>query len=106
MIIICFLEIIILILHNKILISKCTKNMEQKRRSILKAVTWRMTGTVDTIVISFLLTGKMTTALSIGGIEVFTKMLLYYAHERIWNKVKFGKILPHKQVYNDYGSEI
>jgi uncharacterized membrane protein len=63
-------------------------------RSIVKAVSWRATGTMDTILISFLVTGKIKLALSIGFIELFTKICLYYAHERIWNTIPFGRIKP------------
>lgn len=57
------------------------------RVSLLKAVSWRIIGTIDTIVISYFLTGKLTLAISIGGIEVITKMTLYYLHERAWIKL-------------------
>jgi uncharacterized membrane protein len=67
------------------------KRGETKRRSIVKAVTWRTLGTLDTIVISYLLTGEIKTAVSIGGIEIFTKMFLYFFHERTWNTIKWGK---------------
>jgi uncharacterized membrane protein len=67
------------------------KRGETKRRSIVKAITWRTLGTIDTIVIAYLLTGEIKTALSIGGIEVFTKMMLYFFHERLWNTIKWGK---------------
>ena len=67
------------------------KRGETKRRSIVKAITWRTLGTIDTIVIAFVLTGEIKTALSIGGIEIFTKMILYFFHERIWNMIKWGK---------------
>ncbi|MGD0539421.1 MAG: DUF2061 domain-containing protein [Verrucomicrobiota bacterium] len=61
-------------------------------RSIAKAVSWRATGTVDTILISFLVTGRIKMAVSIGGIELFTKVCLYYLHERLWNRVRFGRV--------------
>jgi uncharacterized membrane protein len=67
------------------------KRGETKRRSIIKAITWRTLGTIDTIVIAYVLTGEIKTALSIGGIEVFTKMMLYFFHERVWNTIKWGK---------------
>jgi len=67
------------------------KRGETKRRSIVKAITWRTLGTLDTIVIAFVLTGEIKTALSIGGIEIFTKMMLYFFHERVWNMIKWGK---------------
>jgi uncharacterized membrane protein len=54
--------------------------------SAAKAVSWRIIGTLDTIVISYLLTGTVRIALAIGGIEVVTKMVLYYLHERAWIK--------------------
>jgi uncharacterized membrane protein len=63
-------------------------------RSFVKAVSWRATGTIDTIVIAFLVTGKVNRALAIGGIEVFTKIGLFYLHERIWNRLPFGRMKP------------
>jgi len=65
--------------------------IEKSYRSIAKSVSWRTIGTIDTIVISFIITGKPALAFSIGGIEVFTKMALYYFHERTWNKIDFGR---------------
>jgi uncharacterized membrane protein len=65
---------------------------EKSYRSIVKSISWRTIGTLDTILISFLITGKATLALSIGGIEVFTKMALYYFHERAWNRIRFGRV--------------
>jgi uncharacterized membrane protein len=59
-------------------------------RSLLKAVSWRATGTLDTILVSFLLTGRIRLACSIGCVEFFTKIGLYYVHERIWNCVRPG----------------
>lgn len=67
---------------------------EKRKRSIVKAISWRITGTLDTFVVSYIITGKVTIALSISGVEVFTKMLLYYFHERTWNKIKFGREMP------------
>ncbi|HEX7585791.1 MAG TPA: DUF2061 domain-containing protein, partial [Prolixibacteraceae bacterium] len=65
---------------------------EKSYRSIAKSVSWRTIGTIDTVVIAFLITGKAEIAISIGGIEVFTKMTLYYLHERTWNRINFGRI--------------
>jgi uncharacterized membrane protein len=72
---------------------------EKHYRSIVKAISWRATGTVDTVVISFLITGQMKWALSIGFVELFTKVALYYMHERIWNRISFGRI---KHASGDY----
>ena len=60
-------------------------------RSVVKGVSWRITGTVDTIVISWFVTHKLSVAFSIGFIEVFTKVALYYFHERIWERITIGR---------------
>lgn len=72
---------------------------EKHYRSVLKAISWRTVGTFDTMIISFLITGKLTWAISIGAIELFTKMFLYYIHERMWNKIKFGRLKPEEIEY-------
>lgn len=73
---------------------------EKSYRSLVKSITWRITGSLDTTIISFLLTGNIKIALSIGGIEIFTKIILYYMHERIWNKIKLGKETKSDIEYN------
>jgi len=65
---------------------------EKAYRSVVKSVSWRTVGTLDTMIISYFITGNLTMAASIGSIEVFTKMVLYYFHERAWNKIKLGKV--------------
>lgn len=64
---------------------------EEKKRSITKAITWRATGTLDTILISYIFTGSLKIATTIGSFEVVTKMILYYFHERAWAKVPWGR---------------
>jgi uncharacterized membrane protein len=71
------------------------KKGETKRRSLVKAISWRTIGTLDTIIISYFLTGEIKIAISIGGIEIFTKMILYFFHERLWNFIKWGKRKQH-----------
>lgn len=71
---------------------------EARWRSISKAVSWRITGTVDTILISWIITRQLKFALSIGLVEVFTKMILYYLHERAWNRVKAGRTVVDYQI--------
>jgi len=68
---------------------------ESHLRSIVKAISWRLTGSIDTFVVSFLLTGELLLAGSIASVEVFTKIILFWLHERTWNKIKWGK-QPHK----------
>ena len=65
--------------------------MVSYKRHIAKTISWRIIGTLDTIILSGLITGSWTTGLTIGGVEVITKMILYYFHERAWYKFsKFG----------------
>lgn len=65
---------------------------KSQRRHVTKTVTWRIIGTLDTILLSWFITGDPLAALKIGMTEVFTKMFLYYLHERTWYKIKFGVI--------------
>jgi len=60
--------------------------MKAVYRHALKTVTWRIVGTADTIIISRFITGSWVYGFSIGGIELITKMILYFFHERIWYK--------------------
>jgi uncharacterized membrane protein len=62
-------------------------------RSFAKAVSWRITGSVDTFILSFIITGSFKFAGSIAITEVVTKIVLYYFHERIWSWVSWGKVL-------------
>ena len=64
---------------------------ERPLRSIVKSISWRVIGTLDTVLISWLVTGEVTLALSIGSIELFTKMVLYFLHERLWNAMRWGR---------------
>jgi uncharacterized membrane protein len=69
-------------------------------RHVLKAVTWRILGTLDTILLSWLITGNAMTGLKIGFSEVLTKMVLYYLHERVWFKINLsnsGKVLESRK---------
>jgi uncharacterized membrane protein len=65
--------------------------LEKTSRSIAKSISWRIVGTLDTITISYLITGTLSLALSIGAVETITKILLYFFHERAWNFIKWGK---------------
>lgn len=60
--------------------------MVSYKRHIAKSITWRIVGTIDTIVLSGILTGSWTMGFTIGGVEVITKMILYFLHERAWYK--------------------
>jgi uncharacterized membrane protein len=70
---------------------KKDKSSESPKRSIAKTISWRAIGTLDTILISWVVTGTLSLAFSIGIIELVTKMVLYFFHERIWNTINWGK---------------
>ena len=63
---------------------------DANKRHIYKTFSWRIVGTLDTVIISWVITGNPLMGLSIGLVEVLTKMLLYYIHERMWYKIDFG----------------
>jgi uncharacterized membrane protein len=64
---------------------------ESKIRSILKAVSWRIFASIDTFLIAWLISGSVSTSSWIAGLEAFTKVFLYYFHERLWNKISWAK---------------
>ena len=63
---------------------------ESKKRHFYKTITWRLIGTIDTMILAWIITGNTFTGISIGVAEVLTKMVLYYIHERTWYKIDFG----------------
>ena len=65
-------------------------------RSLVKGISWRFFGTMDTIVISYFVTGMWISAFAIGGFELITKVIIYYVHERVWGSVKWGRIIATK----------
>ncbi|MGS2764303.1 DUF2061 domain-containing protein [Sinomicrobium sp. M5D2P9] len=70
---------------------KLKPTSDSHRVSVLKAVSWRLVGTIDTMIISYILTGDIKIALGIGSIEVVSKMILYYLHERAWLRITKNK---------------
>lgn len=67
------------------------KKSEKPLRSVIKALSWRVIGTIDTLIVSYILTGEIVLATSIASIDFLTKLVLYFFHERIWNRIKWGK---------------
>ena len=61
------------------------KKFNSRKRSAFKTMTWRILATTDTFVLSFFITGNLVFAGSIASVEVLTKLVLYYWHERLWN---------------------
>lgn len=66
------------------------EQVETKSRSVLKSVSWRITATLTTVVLVLLFSGETELALTIGGIEIVSKLAIYYAHERAWGRIKYG----------------
>ncbi len=64
---------------------------ENKKRSIVKTISWRFLATLTTAIIVYMFTGQLILALSVGSIEVLAKIVLYFFHERMWNKINYGR---------------
>jgi uncharacterized membrane protein len=65
--------------------------LDSHSRSLAKALSWRATGSLDTMVLSFVITGSVKLAATIGLTEIITKSILYYLHERVWLKIPYGR---------------
>lgn len=74
--------------HERVWVRIYVENSQ--KRHLIKTVTWRVIGTLDTVLLSWFYTGDPFTGLKIGAAEVVTKMALYYLHERMWYKINFG----------------
>ena len=62
------------------------------RRSLVKTVSWRLTGSGATFAISYLISGNFVVAGSIAGIQLISNTILYFIHERVWNRIKWGRV--------------
>ncbi len=65
--------------------------MENVKRSIIKSLSWRFTATITSIILILIFTKDLLLALSFGIAETIFKLIIYYYHERIWNKIKWGQ---------------
>lgn len=75
---------------------KFSDRADKPIKSFMKSVSWRIVGTIDTMIISYFITGRVTIAISIGSVEVITKTILYYFHERLWahiHKIKLNLVI-------------
>lgn len=70
------------------------RRTESYRRSTTKTATWRVLASLDTMLLAWIFTGNVATAISIGGTEVITKLILYFLHERVWSRIPFGIVSP------------
>lgn len=64
---------------------------ESPRRSLVKTISWRLTGSGATFLISWLISSDLSIAGTIAIIQLITNTILYYLHERIWNKIKWQR---------------
>ena len=65
--------------------------METNKRSLVKTITWRLTGSGATFLIAYVMTGNLAIAGVIGITQMISNTVLYYIHERMWNKIKWGR---------------
>ncbi|MEQ1753704.1 MAG: DUF2061 domain-containing protein [Micropepsaceae bacterium] len=68
------------------------KSHTTQARSLAKTVSWRAVASIDTFLLGWIVTGSMVFAGSIASLEVLTKMLLYYGHERLWARILWGVV--------------
>jgi uncharacterized membrane protein len=66
------------------------KSLVSHKRHVMKTITWRLVGTIDTILIGWVISGNPLIGFKIGSVEIITKMILYYLHERVWYRTNFG----------------
>ncbi len=64
--------------------------METHKRSIVKAITWRITASLLSALIVYVIVGELTIAAAVGGLDIVIKMAFYYAHERLWSRLSYG----------------
>ena len=64
---------------------------ESNLRSVVKTISWRITGSGATFGISYLMTGNFQIASSIAVIQIISNTILYFIHERVWNLIKWQK---------------
>ena len=86
-------KIVLYYVHERIYFKTFGDKVGQRKISLVKGVTWRIVGSIDTILISWIYTGDPMMGLKIGATEFLTKVVLYYLHERVWNKIKIGTIV-------------
>lgn len=65
--------------------------MDTPIRSLIKAISWRITGTIDTFLISWAITGQPLIASGIALTEILTKITLFWLHERVWDGIRWGR---------------
>ena len=68
--------------------------MESHKRSIAKTISWRVVATIITGTVTYFLTGRLDFAVTVGLADTLVKFFIYYAHERMWTRILYGKVRP------------
>jgi uncharacterized membrane protein len=68
--------------------------LDTHKRSIAKTISWRVAATIITGVVTYFLTGRLDFAVTVGLADTFVKFFIYYAHERMWSRISYGKVRP------------
>ena len=68
--------------------------MESHLRSVMKGLSWRVLATVVTTVVVYFYTGELAMAALVGSTDAVAKIVLYWGHERVWLKIRWGRAIP------------
>ena len=68
--------------------------MDTHKRSIAKTISWRVVATVITGIVTYILTGRLDFAVTVGLADTLVKFFIYYVHERMWTRILYGKVRP------------
>jgi uncharacterized membrane protein len=85
-------KVVLYYLHERVWLHFLNGRSQTKKISFFKAVSWRTVGTIDTMLLGWFYSGNPLTGLKIGMVEVMTKIILYYFHERVWHTVPIGSV--------------
>jgi uncharacterized membrane protein len=66
--------------------------IETRRRSLAKALSWRIVAAIITTLVVLAMTGRLEFAAKIGLIDTLIKLVIYFVHERTWNKIDYGRL--------------
>ena len=83
-------KIVLYYVHERMYFKTFGAKVLKRKVSLLKGITWRLVGSLDTILLAWIFTGDPILGVKIGATEFFTKIALFYFHERLWNKYNFG----------------
>ena len=64
---------------------------ESNKRSLVKTISWRLTGSSATFIITYAISGDFSIAGTVATVQIIANTVLYYIHERVWNKINWGK---------------